>query len=57
MHALYSDLNLYGKSQSRFEKKHFAVLLHDERAVLETVIEEDRLYVADRGYQKFALTK
>jgi hypothetical protein len=28
---------------------------HDERAVLETVIEGDRLYVADRGYAKFAL--
>jgi IS4 transposase len=28
---------------------------HDERAVLETVIESDRLYVTDRGYAKFAL--
>ena len=28
---------------------------HDERAVLETNIEEDRLYVADRGYAKFTL--
>lgn len=28
---------------------------NDERAVLETVIEGDRLYVADRGYAKFAL--
>ena len=28
---------------------------HDERAVLETVIEADRLYVTDRGYAKFAL--
>jgi hypothetical protein len=28
---------------------------HDERAVLERVIEGDRLYVADRGYAKFAL--
>ncbi len=28
---------------------------HDERAVLETVIESDRLYVMDRGYAKFAL--
>ena len=28
---------------------------HDERAVLETVIESDRLYVADRGYAKFSL--
>jgi hypothetical protein len=28
---------------------------HDERAVLETTIEGDRLYVADRGYAKFAL--
>jgi hypothetical protein len=28
---------------------------HDERAVLATVIEGDRLYVADRGYAKFAL--
>jgi hypothetical protein len=28
---------------------------HDERAVLETVIESDRLYVADRGYAKFTL--
>lgn len=27
----------------------------DERAVLETVIESDRLYVMDRGYAKFAL--
>jgi len=28
---------------------------HDERAVLVTVIEEDRLYVGDRGYAKFTL--
>jgi hypothetical protein len=28
---------------------------YDERAVLEAVIESDRLYVADRGYAKFAL--
>jgi hypothetical protein len=28
---------------------------YDERAVLETVIESDRLYVMDRGYAKFAL--
>lgn len=28
---------------------------HDERAVLETVIEADRLYVTDRGYAKFTL--
>lgn len=28
---------------------------HDERAVLQTVIEADRLYVMDRGYAKFAL--
>jgi hypothetical protein len=28
---------------------------HDERAVLERTIEEDRLYVADRGYAKFTL--
>jgi hypothetical protein len=28
---------------------------YDERAVLETVIEGDRLYAADRGYAKFAL--
>jgi hypothetical protein len=28
---------------------------YDERAVLETTIEGDRLYVADRGYAKFAL--
>jgi hypothetical protein len=28
---------------------------NDERAVLETVIEGDRLYVVDRGYQKFTL--
>jgi len=28
---------------------------HDERAVLETTIESDRLYVTDRGYAKFAL--
>ena len=28
---------------------------YDERAVLETVIESDRLYVTDRGYAKFAL--
>jgi hypothetical protein len=28
---------------------------YDERAVLETVLESDRLYVADRGYAKFAL--
>jgi hypothetical protein len=28
---------------------------NDERAVLETVIEGDRLYVEDRGYQKFTL--
>lgn len=28
---------------------------YDERAVLEAVIEGDRLYVADRGYAKFAL--
>ena len=28
---------------------------HDERAVLEAVIESDRLYVTDRGYAKFAL--
>jgi IS4 transposase len=28
---------------------------HDERAVLETLVESDRLYVADRGYAKFAL--
>jgi hypothetical protein len=28
---------------------------HDERAVLERVLEEDRLYVMDRGYAKFAL--
>lgn len=28
---------------------------HDERAVLETTIEGDRLYVADRGYAKFSL--
>jgi len=28
---------------------------HDERAVLARVIEGDRLYVADRGYAKFAL--
>ena len=27
----------------------------DERAVLETVIESDRLYVMDRGYAKFTL--
>jgi hypothetical protein len=29
--------------------------VHDERAVLETVIEADRLYVTDRGYAKFVL--
>lgn len=29
--------------------------VNDERAVLETVVEGDRLYVADRGYAKFAL--
>jgi hypothetical protein len=29
--------------------------VYDERAVLETVIESDRLYVMDRGYAKFAL--
>ena len=28
---------------------------HDERAVLATVIEADRLYVTDRGYAKFTL--
>lgn len=28
---------------------------HDERAVLSSVIESDRLYVTDRGYAKFAL--
>ena len=28
---------------------------HDERAVLERVLERDRLYVMDRGYAKFAL--
>lgn len=28
---------------------------HDERAVLEAVVEADRLYVGDRGYAKFAL--
>lgn len=28
---------------------------NDERAVLETVLESDRLYVADRGYAKFSL--
>ncbi len=28
---------------------------HDERAVLSSVIEPDRLYVTDRGYAKFAL--
>jgi len=28
---------------------------HDERAVLEKLVEKDRLYVADRGYAKFAL--
>ena len=28
---------------------------HDERAVLERTLEEDRLYVMDRGYAKFAL--
>jgi len=28
---------------------------HDERAVLERMIEPDRLYVMDRGYAKFAL--
>jgi len=28
---------------------------YDERAVLETTIEADRLYVTDRGYAKFAL--
>ena len=28
---------------------------HDERAVLATVIESDRLYVTDRGYAKFEL--
>lgn len=28
---------------------------HDERAVLASVIEADRLYVTDRGYAKFAL--
>jgi hypothetical protein len=28
---------------------------HDERAVLERLIEPDRLYVMDRGYAKFAL--
>lgn len=28
---------------------------HDERAVLESVIESDRLYVTDRGYAKFTL--
>ncbi len=28
---------------------------HDERAVLERVLEGDRLYVADRGYAKFTL--
>ena len=28
---------------------------HDERAVLERMIESDRLYVMDRGYAKFAL--
>jgi len=28
---------------------------HDERAVLESVIESDRLYVTDRGYAKFLL--
>jgi hypothetical protein len=28
---------------------------HDERAVLEAVIESDRLYVTDRGYAKFEL--
>jgi hypothetical protein len=28
---------------------------HDERAVLERMIESDRLYVTDRGYAKFAL--
>lgn len=28
---------------------------YDERAVLERVLEEDRLYVEDRGYAKFAL--
>jgi len=28
---------------------------NDERAILETAIESDRLYVGDRGYAKFAL--
>lgn len=28
---------------------------NDERAVLEQLVEQDRLYVADRGYAKFAL--
>jgi hypothetical protein len=28
---------------------------YDERAVLETLVEGDRLYVADRGYAKFSL--
>jgi len=28
---------------------------HDERAVLKRVLEEDRLYVMDRGYAKFSL--
>ena len=28
---------------------------YDERAMLAAVIEPDRLYVADRGYAKFAL--
>ena len=28
---------------------------HDERAVLERTVDEDRLYVMDRGYAKFAL--
>ncbi len=28
---------------------------HDERAVLASVVEADRLYVTDRGYAKFAL--
>ena len=28
---------------------------HDERAMLSRVVEADRLYVADRGYAKFAL--
>ncbi len=28
---------------------------HDERAVLERILQEDHLYVMDRGYAKFGL--